>query len=349
MGISNDHDEQGYVVLDPEQLEQLRLEKGLSRRQFAELAHVAPTTAYRFFNRQRVQTSTARRLFDGLDIEDMRPYLIRGGQETGDQRVLAEWQIDNALTKPVTLSNGLEFRVCQLSHKVLPATLGRGKCYDLRKLNTRDSDRVQEQLLRHPTVCRLVGEHPQLPVNERVLYSEDRMRFWVIDRWFDGVTLEDKLRYGPLEGQQLAKTMLQILAGLEALHANHIIRRELSPQYIVLAEPRADVLLTELELSKLLEGAISVSETWSENPFLAPEIENDELSFSVDLYSWAQMLVFAASGRLPASPANPEQLDGLELPDRVRKVARRCLSLGYKFRPQRVQDVLEQLEGWRHG
>ena len=94
MGISNDHDEQGYVVLDPEPLEQLRLEKGLSRRQFAELAHVAPTTAYRFFNRQRVQTSTARRLFDGLEIEDMRPYLIRGGQVTGDQRVLAEWQID---------------------------------------------------------------------------------------------------------------------------------------------------------------------------------------------------------------------------------------------------------------
>ena len=90
MGNPSDHDHQGYVVLGPELMERLRLEKGLSRRRFADLAHVAPTTAYRFFNRQRVQTSTARRLFDGLEITDMRPYLIRGGQETGDQRVLAE-------------------------------------------------------------------------------------------------------------------------------------------------------------------------------------------------------------------------------------------------------------------
>ena len=45
----------------------------------------------------------------------------------------------------------------------------------------------------------------------------------------------------------------------------------------------------------------------------------------------------------------PLQGQELELPDRVKKVARRCLSLGYKFRPQRVQDVLEQLEGWHHG
>ena len=351
--VTRTDDHEGYVVLNPLLMDKLRLEKGFSRRRLAEHAELSPTTVSRCFSRERVHTESARKLFDSLDIWDMRPYLLgAGGEETDlnqlDSQVLAEWRIDNAMTQPVTLSNGLEFRVFRLSHRVLPATLGRGKCYDLRRLNTRDNNRVQEQLLRHPTVCRTVGDHPQFPVNERVLYSEDQSRFWVIDRWFDGITLEDKLRYGPLQSPQLAKTMVQILSGLDVIHEKGIIRRELSPQYIVLSEPHDDVLLTELELSKLMEGAISVSEPWDKNPFLAPEIENDQISHSVDLYSWAQVLIFAATAALPASPADPSQLDSIDLPDRVRNIVRRCMSLSYKFRPRRVSEVQEQLAGWHH-
>ena len=74
------HDNDGYIVLDPVLMDKLRLDEGLSRRQFAELADTAPTTAYRFFNSQRVQTRIARRLFNNLGIEDMRPYLIGGAR-----------------------------------------------------------------------------------------------------------------------------------------------------------------------------------------------------------------------------------------------------------------------------
>lgn len=340
-------------MLDPERMERLRLERGLSRRQFADIADISPTTAYRFFNRQRVQTRIAKQLFDGLEIWDMTPYLIRANGEGDigrlDAVALAEWQIENALTKPTRLSNGLEFRLFQLAHSVLPNTFGRGKCYDLSKLNTRDSERVREQLTRHPTVCRTVGFHPQLPVNERVLYSEDRLRFWVVDRWFDGITLEDKLRYGPLAGPTLARLMTQILHGLAALHEHQIIRRELSPRYIVLAEPHGDALLTELELSKLLEGAVSVSTAWDADPYRAPEIENDQITPSVDLYSWAQVLIAASTGKPPTSPADPTQLDDLTLPTTVKNVARQCLSLSYKFRPSSVHDVMQKISGWSDG
>ena len=142
--------------------------------------------------------------------------------------------------------------------------------------------------------------------------------------------------------------MTQVLEGLSALHAQQIIRRELAPKYIALTEPNVDVLLTELELAKLLEGGISVSEAWDEDPYRAPEIENDEISNSVDLYSWAQVLVHAATGKLPASPADPKQLDEVEeLPAAVRTVAQRCLSLSYKFRPNSVQEVQKAVRGWQ--
>ena len=111
----------------------------------------------------------------------------------------------------------------------------------------------------------------------------------MIDRWFDGLTLQDRLRHGALRGQQLAKAMAEILHALHTLHEQKIIRRELSSKYIVLSQPHGDVLLTELELAKLTEGAVSVSESWDADPFRAPEIENDEITPSVDLYSWGQV------------------------------------------------------------
>ena len=103
---SSTFDDGGYVVLDAELMESLRLEKGLSRRQFAELAEVSPTTAYRFFQGQRVQTRIARRLFDGLGIVDMKPYLLatdRAESELAelDKTVLAEWRIENIMSHPV--------------------------------------------------------------------------------------------------------------------------------------------------------------------------------------------------------------------------------------------------------
>ena len=51
------------MVLDPERLEDLLLQAGLSMRQFANLAGVSSKTAYRFFRRQQIQVATARRRF----------------------------------------------------------------------------------------------------------------------------------------------------------------------------------------------------------------------------------------------------------------------------------------------
>ena len=115
LGLSKAHpgerDHDGYVVLDPKLMDKLRLKRGISRRGFAELADTSPTTAYRFFNGRRIQTRIARQLFSALDFCDMTPYLIRtgDGQEL-DATVLAEWQIENALTQSVQLSNGLAFQ-----------------------------------------------------------------------------------------------------------------------------------------------------------------------------------------------------------------------------------------------
>ena len=43
------------------------------------LGRASPTTVYRFFKDERVQTCTAAKLFDNLGISDIRPYQLHAG------------------------------------------------------------------------------------------------------------------------------------------------------------------------------------------------------------------------------------------------------------------------------
>jgi serine/threonine protein kinase len=140
--------------------------------------------------------------------------------------------------------------------------------------------------------------------------------------------------------------MKQTLEGLEAMHAAAIIRRELSPRYIVLSEPHGDVLLTELELAKLLEGTTSVSETWGEDPYRAPEVEAAEIDHRVDFFSWAQILLHAATGKRPPLPANAQLLKQTSLPAKVQTIAERCLSASYTWRPKSAAEIRKAIADW---
>lgn len=334
-------------------MEELREEHGQSVSEIASLCEVSRHTAARLFSGERIQWSTARKFFENLRITDIRPYMIRDeGSVTDksfeelDATLLREWRIESVTTKPHVMANGLKFRTCKLSHSLLPQEFARGKCYDLTDLRTRDQARVQEQLLRHPLVCRRLGKSPGFPTNERVAFSDDRSRFWVIDRWVDGPTLRDRLSYGELSGPQLARTMKQVLERLDALHQQRIIRRALSPDYIVLDQPDGDVFFTELELAKLLQGTRSVSEAWEDSPFLAPEIDGPEIDETVDYYSWAQILLYSATGRVPPSPADPAIAADASLPNRVCSIVERCLSISHKWRPHSASEIQRELVEW---
>lgn len=218
--------EDGFVVLNASLIKQRLLQQGLSKRGLAELAGISPVTAGRATSSQKIQISKAHKILDALDISDPTGYFVTTtgdgsavGTEAEQDDVLVEWQIEGMDTQEFQLSNGLTFRRYKLVHREMPGTRARGKCYDLTQLRTRDHKRVQEQLTRHPVVCRTLRGCPRIPVNERVVSNRKRDRFWIIDGWYEGVTLEEKLRYGPLSPARLPVVMKQILDGLETMHA----------------------------------------------------------------------------------------------------------------------------------
>ena len=71
-------------------MEQLRLREGCESSKVCGLGRASPTTVYRFFKDERVQTCTAAKLFvDNLGISDIRPYQLHAGEFRSGQTIPA--------------------------------------------------------------------------------------------------------------------------------------------------------------------------------------------------------------------------------------------------------------------
>lgn len=257
-----------------------------------------------------------------------------------------EWNIVDVLSDHCKTSNGLEYEICRLERRLVPGSFGRGKHYNLRYLRTEDRAVIENRLARHPTVCDRLGRHPSFPEN-KAAECDGRDSFWVIDRWEDGRTLAEIIASGPLNKTVLCKTVREIAEALHALHEHKIIRRELTPAFIMLRDADLSVLLTDLELAKILEGSRTVSTEWKENPFLAPEVFRDKCDERSDVFSWAQILYYAATGKKPDKLPEPTAFLGVELPTAVKEIARRCVAPMPDSRPGSMKDVLKAIQDWK--
>lgn len=339
----------GYASFDPKQVDQLRLQKNLSRKELMVRAGVAEKTGYRFFNRKPVQVKSARKIFSVLGVMDFTPYLEDQSSTdvTSPSDGVGEWVLEEVLSPWISLANRLQFRICKLRHSILENTWARGKCYDLEYLSTKDDRQTRECLTRHPKVCRLLSEEPGFLRNQAARYSDDGKLFWVIDDWINGVPLSRRIDGEFLESGLLPRIMRQIADCLQVLHQHGIIRRELTPDYVFIQKQDSSIFLTELELAKLLDGSPTVSMSWDANPYRAPEVEGSGVDYTADLYSWAQILVFACTGQTPPAVADVSLLAEANLPPRVRRIAVRCLALAPEDRPQAVSELTNALNRWR--
>jgi serine/threonine protein kinase len=257
--------------------------------------------------------------------------------------------MDEPLSGCLNTSNGLKYFTWKLKHRFESDRFARGKRYDLSPLPTPEQDRLCKYLTRHGDVCNRVGIHPRFPRHLTTVPDPSGQSWWVVDEWTPGRSLAEVLLRGKLERAVLARVMREIAEGLKALHAAGIIRRELSPRFVLLRETDGSVLLTDFELGKLFDGSPTVSADWPGDPYRAPEIGDEPLTEQdqhVDLYSWGRVLVHAASGGLPPMRQEGACLDATGLPPRVREIALRCLAPEAKDRPRTADEVLKAIRYW---
>ncbi len=343
----------GLVLVDYGRLKVAILNLGLSETDFAAKVGISTHTMDRLRRGEGVRPCILKAVADFLgrkpeallaDDQIWTGYHRSAGQQSSGHR---EWDVDEEIGDWVQRANGLRYRIFRLRHRQMPERFARGKCYELGRLATAEDHRLRALLLRHPRICGRFRGHPHIPLNLGVFPENGGKIWWVIDEWHPGPTLAAALQIGPLQEKVFPTAMKQIAEGLRALHGAAIIRRELAPWNILLRQGDSLVVLTDFEQSKLLDGSPTVSPTWVEDPYRAPETSTTtRLDGRADLFSWGRVFTHAATGWLPELGQEKEALERLQLPAAVRTMVLRCVVLPFDERPKSIETVLAALRDW---
>ena len=353
--------------LDPTAVELRRIGLGMPVKDLKDAATISDETWQRILKGEEIWMDSAVDVQNALGVKSLleitHPAKLAEltGMVTGAAAGpgLPDWQMEEPLSGRIETSNGLKYFTWKLKHRFEGNRFARGKRYDLSPLPTEEQKRLNNYLTRHGEVCNRVGGHPRFPRHLTTVPDPSGQSWWVVDEWIPGTTLAQVVLDGKFQREMLAPVMRQIAEGLKALHAAEVIRRELSPRFVLLRGESdgkeatmqvPSVVLTDFELGKLFDGSPTVGRNWPMDLYRAPEIGDEPLSKQdkhVDFYSWGRIVLHLACGGLPKLSEQDAWLDSANLPSKVREITKRCLSIDVKDRPCEADEVLKAIRYWR--
>jgi serine/threonine protein kinase len=342
-----------YVYLDPVLVRRRHINLGLSQTAVVLAIQISPNTAKAVFRGEAILADTARRLAQELKcrVTDLLaprdPGYVAPAVASGPLAGAAEWQTEEFLEPSRVAANGLHCFVCRMQHRYTNSRQGRGKFYCLSLMSPKVRDEIQNKLSRHPEVCTRVGAHPGIVVNLTSAPASGDAGWWVIDDWVGRQTLADRLESAPWPASELPRLLLEIVTGLQALHAAGVIFRELAPARVLISERDGRAVLTDFELARLLDGSPSVSSEWPEDPYRAPEVDGGNASVQADLYSFGRLAVAAAAGQLVDHEAAADALNQAGVPKRLIKLLMDCQEPAPQKRPSALAPLQKELTIWQ--
>ena len=289
----------------------------------------------------------------GVTYRELLPQSSAETTENGrrEEEPWPEWRTEEILSEWITASNGLQYRLMKMRHCEIAERFGRGKLYDLRHLGDDARNTIRHSLSRHAEICQKLFRKPGVPVNLSVLPGQGDARWLVVDEWIEGETLERRMKKETLSEAEKKRLLKQIAETLALFHEANILRRELSPRFILLREGDNSVVLTDFELGKLFEGSRTVSnDQWRDDPYRAPEVETGEIASSdyrSDLYSWGRIAVELLSGWLPKPGQERLAINELKQTKAVKQLLLDCTQIAPSKRADDMLAVLNTIKRWK--
>lgn len=351
--------EQRKYRVDAQVLERLRVQGGWTIEKFCDYCEE---------KKSRLNLSTLKKLFRGgpvalntihlvanvfgianhlelLHPDELAAMGAKPASMMSDKRV-QEWEIETYLSDWERTANGLQYCIAKLRHITFEKRFARGKCYWLRNPKILERDGLEEKLARHPNVCQTLREHPNIAKNITAV-SVASGDWWVLDQWEEGRTLAEHLEVSRLAGNMLKPVMTGIAEGLKGLHKEGIIRRELSPRFVILREPDRRPILTDFELAKLLQGkTVAPKDGLQDDDYRAIEAVGDAPDQRTDIYSWGRVFIEAATGILPAKNKEAEQVAAMQVPNSIKDLVLRCVAKTRSSRPASMDEILKAFKRW---
>ena len=346
-------DKSGNVKLNAAEISRRCLDLGWTHEELASKAGVSVGTINNVLSNGRATSlKTAHGIRQALGVESLESLLKSDASDDTsvsalDIMTVHEYHIAAVLTDWMTASNGLRFQVCRMSHLELDRR-ARGKRYDLSRLSTEDEQRCRTWIKRHPNVCDAVKNHPNVITNITAFRDPREPYYWVIDEWVEGEPLSSRLRSGTFSRRQSQQLLLGIAEGLAAIHTLGIIRRELTPASILIRSGDESAVLTEFELSKLVDHGLTVApDEWPADEYRAPEADSDDVDHRADIYSWARVTLHILCGELPTRSEHAATVRKLKLPRTLAALLDKSLSASRRSRPGNFQPIIATLRKWK--
>jgi serine/threonine protein kinase len=160
---------------------------------------------------------------------------------------------------------------------------------------------------REVETCRAVsGPH----VASLVSADPDGEPAWLATSYIAAPTLAEHVAiHGPLDPDRLETFAASLLEGLTSVHAAGVLHRDLKPTNVLLRD-WAPVII-DFGISSITEAtALTATGTSMGSPgWMAPEqVRGQPGGHATDVFAWAAVVVFAATGRAPFGVGRPEAL-----------------------------------------
>ncbi|MFB9471481.1 protein kinase [Nonomuraea salmonea] len=186
----------------------------------------------------------------------------------------------------------------------------------------------------------------------------DAAQPWLATEYIAGRTLTEHVaEHGPLRGDELYGLAAGLAEALTAVHAAGVVHRDLKPSNVMLSPdgPR----LVDFGIARALDGtALTATGHVVGSPgWVSPEeYAGGPTGPAADVYGWALVVVYAATGRQPYGNERAEVLalrvlrnavDTTALPPALRASADRALSKGPEQRPAMGEVLAAVATAWR--
>lgn len=131
---------------------------------------------------------------------------------------------------------------------------------------------------------------------------------WLATEYVDGPNLEEAVsRTGPLKSDSLVALAISLLQALVEIHSVGVVHRDLKPSNVILTAATPKVIDFGIALD---DGATSLTATGAfigSPGWMSPEqIRGEQVTSASDVFSWAALMVYAATGRPPFGEGRPE-------------------------------------------
>ncbi|HWM89328.1 MAG TPA: protein kinase [Thermoanaerobaculia bacterium] len=193
--------------------------------------------------------------------------------------------------------------------------------------------------------------------------GESDGRLYLVMAYYEGETLRERLRRGPLPVEEAHRAAVQVARALARAHEAGIVHRDVKPANVMLTR-RGEVKILDFGIAKIW-GDTALTRTGSSlgTPFyMSPEqARGEEVDARTDLWSLGALLYEMLSGRRPFAGENeqavfhgilsrePEPLDRLcpEVPAALARTVARTLSKDRATRYRSAAELLGDLESGR--